>query len=265
MLRYGLSLLVLLCSIAPSLAQTNPEKFVDHYACYFIVEPVEFTGPPTLKLIDQFYFSPPAPAPLTQRELLCNPVMKDGSRIQFKEVHLVCYGLQQDNAEEYKLAVSNQFGSAELTTRVDRTFCVPSGKSKQVNIIPPDPEAPRRVDHFKCYSPNQSPEIGRRVRLDDQFNKALFATVGEAVFLCNPTEKVIEGEQKGPLLHNTAHLVCYQLIKQNFAREKAPHFNWPDVTVVIRNQFEIKELKVKTEPVVLCVPSTKTVLSRPKK
>lgn len=259
MLRYLLGYAVLLALVVPAAAQVKPEEVLDHYACYFVVEPVEFTGPPTLELIDQFYSSPPAKAPVTQRELLCNPVHKEGSQVKFPSVHLICYGLQK-NETPFKVRVSNQFGAAGLSVTVDRFLCVPTGKSTNLRQIPPDPDAAKKrlVDHFKCYLPARNPEIGKRVHLSDQFNKNVFATVGEAIALCNPTEKVIDGKQKGYMLHLGAHLVCYQLLDQRFALEKAPHFNWPDVRVAVHNQFEATEVNVKTEPVVLCVPSTKS-------
>lgn len=226
------------------------EDVLDHYVCYRLVEPPAFVKP-NLQLIDQFFIKPRI-AITVGPEYLCNPARKEGSRRSHPNEHLVCYNLQQA-AAVFHATIANQLrrDGVKVVTVFERVLCIPSGKST-TSSPPPEPERPRVVDHFKCYTaPGNAPNVGRRVRLDDQFG-TFFRNVLRESWLCNPTEKVIDGQQHGPMLHNLAHLVCYPLNPEG----PVPP---PTIAVRIRNQFhEVLPLTVIKDPSVLCVPSSKT-------
>jgi hypothetical protein len=264
-MRYSVGILLtifgLLILQGPAAAQRpsyNPEKVLDHYLCYEIVAPRLLPKPIPLQIIDQFSYSPPAPAVVASRNLLCNPVNKNNAGVRYPEVHLLCYDLAPVAKPSVRY-VANQFTSeegSELHIVKEAFLCLPTGKTKDLEIRPGDPEAPRAVDHFKCYTVQPTRAVDRVVTLGDQFNKYLRRKVLAPVLLCNPAEKVIRDEQHGPMLNNLAHLVCYQLYP-------APRPWAARIPVRIRNQFEEDaRLTVYSQPRLLCAPSTKFTLEK---
>jgi hypothetical protein len=261
--RIGLvtALLSSLTFAVPAAAQSppyNPETELDHYLCYVITDPKVIQNPIPLQIIDQFSVSPPARAAVSGRDLLCNPVSKNGGAVHYPKVHLLCYDIARV-AQPFTRHVANQFASEralEVQTANEAFLCLPTGKTKDLNVRPGDPERPRAVDHFKCYTMQQAPAVNGRVTLGDEFNRYLVRKVLDPKLLCNPAEKVINGKQYGPMLHNRAHLVCYRF---GPARGNVGH-----IPVRIHNQFDADlQLTVISVPSYLCVPSTKSAWRSP--
>jgi hypothetical protein len=101
--------------------------------------------------------------------------------------------------------------------------------------------------HYQCYrvAEKDPPFKPREVRLRDQFG-ASGAKVLKPMFLCAPTMK----NNLKPSDTRT-HYVCYE--------DEGPKA--PDRPVGITNQFG-KEILVVGGPVILCVPSTKTLIKQ---
>jgi hypothetical protein len=223
-----------------------PEDTLDHYLCYKLVEPPRVKLP-QVALMDQFYDKPQRAA-INGAEQLCTPVSKDGGKVKFPAVHLLCYALQQVPVKA-PITVSNQFERAEWAPAFSRLVCLPTGKSL-TDSLPGDPENPATVDHFKCYTVTGGRPLERTVGLRDQFGEWK-KTVLRVSWICNPTLKYVNERPHGRVLHPAAHLACYPLKPDG----PTPA---PRVRVTIRNQFQPNaRLTVLKDPNVLCVPSNK--------
>jgi len=245
----------------PTQGEKEPEDLIDHFLCYAIDS--EFKGPEVV-LLDQFKL-PKKNLRVGNRRLLCNPVDKKTDKHEsprkFKETHLVCYKIPEDEVRR-PVTITNQFRKAAVPLTIEKAqlLCLPSGKSKDTSKRP---DIPTNIDHYKCYAPVLDNLKTTKVplKLEDQFDKYEDRKVALSL-LCNPVDKtVLEDPKKGegaqqaraerpptePVLINAgAHLVCYRLnIRPDVAQ-----------TVRIRNQFE--DSVVKTQyPELLCLPSGK--------
>jgi hypothetical protein len=246
---------------------TEPEDVLDHFLCY-AVTPTQFNAP-LFSLIDQFYVSPPDPAQIIRRKLLCNPADKlfyeerepRTRKRKHDEAHLVCYDLVQKHyTKPDRYQVLNQFDVYGLHYKwrviQSEMLCLPSGKSGEAD---PPPAIPKVLDHFKCYSVTIDKDAPRyRVRVTDQWLPGTSddwlpgreAWIEDPQLLCNPAEKVIEEEQKGPMKYNFAHLACFDVVW-------GPDAFMPQ-SAKITNQFEPAGVVLKALDVLyLCVPSRK--------
>lgn len=101
-------------------------------------------------------------------------------------------------------------------------------------------------EHYQCYAVKPTHKTKpETITIADQFGKTQ-AVLGQAVMLCNPSEKV----HKGKHYHKQnpkRHLVCYQLVKHQQPREKK---------VMTKNQFEGNYLTTRQRQM-FCVPSHK--------
>src|SRR6516162_10245844 len=116
---------------SPGRAAANPPP-VDHQLCYG----VSATGskiPSGIVLKNQF--SPNGFKPkITKAVAHCNPVAKklpSGKlfKINNPNAHLLCYQLTAATQPTPTVVVTNQFGSAKLTTGQPNLLCLPSWKS----------------------------------------------------------------------------------------------------------------------------------------
>jgi len=158
------------------------------------------------------------------------------------------------------VSVTNQVDTKPqlLTLVQQRYLALPSGKQiiKDKGKPPKTPpDIPTNIDHFKCYTvdPKTAPTFNGTYQLRDQF---VLTEIKKLIprLLCNPVEKQVEGEPSRPMLHDFAHLVCYDISVASYSD-----------TVRIANQFEPKgsvPLDIRG-PVFLCVPSTKTIIKAP--
>jgi hypothetical protein len=240
--------------VNPNLPQpTPPLAFrLDHFLCY-VVEPVQFQPKPGLSLIDQFN-PKPRPFVLTERQLLCNPVSKNGEVIHNPRGHLTGYVMKEETppAPNTPVVVINQFGKQGFIVLQQSRFLVPTGKlvpGQPATTVPPPPPIPQGLDHYACYTvrpEGNPPHPG--VVLSDQFGR-LQGEVVQPMFLCNPAEKLMDNRPTGHILNPRDHLMCYVIKAGGFQPHKAQ----------IHNQFETTVVEA-VRPELLCLPSTKQVL-----
>jgi len=116
--------------------QPSGTAHVDNYKCYRTeVTPgtPKFARNTRVSVADQFSTTPRDLALLKPR-YLCTPVDRDGSGIANPAVHLVCYTARPALGEPKHVKVrgvfmNNDIGSAQVNTRREAEFCIPSTKS----------------------------------------------------------------------------------------------------------------------------------------
>lgn len=175
------------------------------------------------------------------RSEICNPVAKNGVKVQNRRAHLVCYTITGP-AVNRNVVVQNQFGQQQLHVNQPAELCLPSRKRLLTQTTLPAITNP--IDHYQCYGVDQLTAVNPPpVRLRDEFGLERQVPVGPAIQLCTPTSK-----NGGGIINQTTHLVCYGIVD--------PAVN---LGIEIKNQFERRKLTANA-PRKLCVPSTKQVL-----
>ena len=249
----------------------DAEAELDHFLCYTIDDKESDKFDPgkkhkggTVSVNDQFHKEFVA-APVSHRELLCNPTLKTHGRDNkhdkyvHEHAHLVCY--RTTSFGGHLVRIFNQFepsGSdpGELTSEL---LCLPTGKSKDLEQAP-SPPPPEDLSHFLCYKDAKPyPLKGADAKLADQFiaKKAQF-DLKTRELLCNPADKIVkipdEPDKRYPKQHDQAHLVCYTI--DPAVKELPTAFK-----VRINNQFE--DARIQTDKAkYLCVPSAKKDLQK---
>jgi hypothetical protein len=263
------------CVPSPALAKhTLPqiEAMLDHFVCYF-VDSDGFTPPKGVKLKDQ-WTDPPRGVTITSRQLLCNPASKDGKVMARSNSHLVCYWIDEATDVKKTVLITNQLDPKtpqRLSIGAEKYLCVPSGKQPfKSEKRPKLPAIPTNLDHFKCYDATTNKAvINKSYQVTDQFQPYQFKDFKPAV-LCNPTEKFIDGESKGGMIHDDAHLMCYLftqdwLTKEDEEEDKKKGKLVPPTTeskVLIANQFERKGAEFNVHgPTLFCFPSLKETVT----
>ncbi len=226
---------------------------IDDFKCYTATA-TGFTPPPSVTLENQFNMSgfQATPEAVTDH---CNPVQegppKDHSIISNPDTHLLCWSITTSTQDTFTVSVTNQFGTAELTTGQPTTLCLPSWKSL---TGPPDQSAvqPPGLDHFLCYPVTYVPAtppfplIPPSIALKDQFG-TFHAKVGAPTQLCLPTQKTVNSVVT-PITDPINHLLCFAISTDG----KPP-------TVFDQNQFGTGKVTVNTANS-LCVHSEKTIV-----
>ena len=183
--------------------------------------------------------------------LHCNPVAKTLPSGQIFPItnpaaHLACLSITAPPQPVHSLAVTNQFGIADVTTSQPNLLCLPSWKSL---TGPPNrtPVQPPGLDHFTCYPVkiSQGTYNPPPVLLQDQFtSKPVSARVSAVpAELCMPTEKIVGGTTF-PIIHPAGSLLCFPVTA-------TPH----PLAVFDQNQFGTAKLAVGPTHW-LCPPST---------
>jgi len=183
--------------------------------------------------------------------LHCNPVAKTLPTgkvfpITNPAAHLACLAITAPPQPVHSLAVTNQFGIADVTTSQPNLLCLPSWKSL---TGPPGKAAPQPpgLDHFTCYPVkiSQGAYTPPSVLLQDEFtSKPVSARVNAIpAELCMPTEK-IAGGKTFPIIHPKGSLLCFPVTA-------TPH----PAAVFDQNQFGTAKLAVGPTHW-LCPPST---------
>ena len=243
-----------IAAASPGRAAATPPP-VDHQLCYG----VSATGskvPAGIVLKNQF--SPNGFKPkITKAVAHCNPVAKkvpSGKvfKISNPNAHLLCYQLTAPTQPTPTVVVTNQFGSAKLTTAQPNLLCLPSWKSL---TSPPHHKAPQPpgLNHFTCYPVKVASGAYHppAVMLKDEFaSKPVSATVNPVpVELCLPTEKIV-GRHDFKIINAAAHLLCYPVTPTPIKP-----------TVWDQNQFGNETVKI-IRTATLCLPSSKQVVKR---
>jgi uncharacterized repeat protein (TIGR02543 family) len=139
----------------------------------------------------------------------------------------------------------------EWTSSPAGTFANPNAAATQFTMPPQNVTATAHfvgpLDHFKCYNVTGAQSLDKQVHLKDQFIE-LNATVNNATFFCNPTDKVYYTEVTN-ISNPDHHLTVYWLNHTEYGRF------W---NVNVSNQFGTKILTVGG-PVALAVPTQKLV------
>ncbi len=246
-------------SLPPNYPENEPKaaRAFDHFKCYK-VRPRKFSI--TATLTDQFEKQR---AKVKRPVRLCNPVSKNGLRIQDSSRHLVCYVISNRKKGFTKTAVGihNQFGDETVDVLARETLCVPS-KKRIVDGPGRRGKLPRGTNrpssHYKCYTiKSRNPLQSRSVRLADQF-EVNRARTSPPDTICNPVKDVFK-RKKGnkrvtitELIRNAAaHLVSYPIPKGKKFRPRV---------VEVKNRFGTQRLVVfQREKIML--PTHKTPCS----
>lgn len=212
---------------------------LDHFWCYQttstpVNEPVGLQDQFTTAVVQHTVGAPTH---------LCNPVKKRHgdtvSQIIDRDAHLVFYTIGVPTVKILNVEVRNQFGTRRLKVfGPAKALAVPTKKNNH--------DAPKILDHFKCYRVKGT-DVQAQVGLKDQFQQAPVLIVGKPVLLCNPTLKV-HGQNTFQILHPKEHLVCYKVTVVNFS-----------IDAQTLNQFRGEVLTVQN-PNMLCAPSKKRIL-----
>ncbi|MGO8870337.1 MAG: DUF6073 family protein [Acidimicrobiales bacterium] len=225
---------------------------IDDFKCYTATA-TGFTPPSSVSLENQFNTTgfQATPEAVTDH---CNPVQegppKDRSIISNPDAHLLCWSIATSTQSTFTVSVTNQFGTAELTTGQPTTLCLPSWKSL---TGPPDQPAvqPPGLDHFLCYPVTYVPGTPPfqqipPVALKDEFG-TFHATVGAPTQLCLPTQKTVNNVVT-PITDVTNQLLCFAISTHGKPR-----------TVFDQNQFGTGQVAVNMANN-LCLQSEKTII-----
>jgi hypothetical protein len=236
-------------------SQAKPPP-VGHFLCYTATAK-GFQPPSSVTLFNQFnnngFQVIVGPA-----RLHCNPAEKIVGKTTYPIVnpnaHLLCFAIKATSTQPtYTVAVTNQFGTAQLTTGQPGNLCLPTWKSL---TGPPNkkPNQPPNLSHFTCYPvayvPGTPPfKVPSVVKVKDEFAKApVTVKVGAPQSLCVPTEKVLPTGASYPILNTTMHLLCFAV---SSPPKKSPVFD--------ENQFGTGPVTIVATKK-LCLPSTKTII-----
>jgi hypothetical protein len=231
---------------------------VNHQLCY-TASATGFKPPVGTGLVNQF-----GAFGINIRSLVvnCNPVQKTittsaGQKITpitNPNAHLACFAITAQTQQPVKtVSVTNQFGTATLTTGQPDLLCLPTWKS----LTGPPKETvnqPPYLSHFTCYLVSYVAgtthfKVPGTVSLKDEFGTAKSVDVGAPSQLCLPTEKILASGKIYKPTNTVTHLLCFNV---------GPTPIKP--VVYDLNQFGSATVKI-TKARWLCLPSTKKVIS----
>jgi hypothetical protein len=233
-------------------ATARTQTTFQHYLCYNAVAPRGFSVPAGVELINSFAPGGFVPT-FGVAGYQCNPAVKTVPGASFpitnRTWHYLCFGISTDQPSG-QVTVTNQFGSAELTTTSPNDFCVPSWTN--LHTVPNRKKAqPPGADHYACYpvtytgSGTYSPPSPVQVR--DQFtpaNTTTAVTVGAPQELCIPTEKILPSGKTYTINNPNLSYLCFDISSTPI---KNPDFD--------QNQFGRGKLAIRPTQW-LCLPST---------
>ena len=200
-------------SAAPAPARKPPP--IDHQLCY-LAAATGFKIPAGVVLrnqIDPKGFRPK----ISSVAIHCNPVQKSflkgpTFRIINPRAHLVCFRIAAARQRLHLVAVTNQFGIADLNIRQPNLLCLPSWKSLTGPPAETRPQPPG-LSHFTCY-PVTVQQGGYHVPpgllVRDQFARHPVPVHVSNVptEMCEPTQKTI-GRHVTRIINLARHLLCF--------------------------------------------------------
>jgi hypothetical protein len=179
---------------------------------------------------------------ISQPNLFCNAVDKDGEGIDDPAAHLTCYNVKKPRTSvDPQVISSDSFAQNELRVLRRRTqLCVPSAEVGQ-------PAPTLNLEHFEFYKTKRAPGTpkfdGQDVNLSDQY-------LDETMSLKKPSRLGVPTDtDNGGITNSATHLTCYLAQGSQFKNRE----------VEVVNQFGQLRLSVK-KPKMLCVPSYKQVV-----
>ena len=233
-------------------ATTRTQTTFQHYLCYNAVAPRGFPIPAGVDLVNSFSPSGFMPT-FGVASYQCNPAVKTVPGASFpvtnKRWHYLCFGISSDQPSN-QVTVTNQFGSAELTTTSPNDFCLPSWT--QLKSLPDRrKDEPTGADHYTCYpvtySGNGAYAPPSPVQVSDEFtpsNTTTTVTVGNPEELCVPTEKILASGKTYPIQNPNLSYLCFDVSSTPI---KNPAYD--------ENQFGRGKLAIRPTQW-LCLPST---------
>jgi hypothetical protein len=209
----------------------------------------------TITLEDQFTTGP-EPVTVGEPVMVCAPTEKTVGEevfpieeevfpIEEEEQHYTLYNAP-GVASPRSVLVTDQFG-ADVSWQVTTPKYVLVPTAKTFGGVTFDDRA--RMNHYWCYEAN-GPRVGVRATLADQFSGPDAVRVTTPTLLCNPAEKVHDG-QVFPIEDEELHLACYEI----HGKQKTEQF-----TIGAENQFETDLFQTAAWEI-LCAPAEKTLAS----
>jgi hypothetical protein len=243
-LLFGLTTLIL--GGTPTAAQGPPSR-ENHFRCYIVSQQTPQPAE-TVTLDDQFTTAPES-VTVGEPVMVCAPTAKTHGEqvfpIEDEELHYTLYDAPSV-ASPRNVLVTDQFGAnAPWQVTTPKYLLVPTAKTIGDQTF----DDRRNQNHYWCYEAN-GPRIGERVTLADQFSGPDNVRVTTPTLLCNPVEKVHNG-QTFPIEDEELHLACYEI----HGKQKTEQF-----TLTAENQFENDQFQTAAWEI-LCAPAEKTLPS----
>jgi hypothetical protein len=178
--------------------------------------------------------------------VMANPVAKthDGvtTLIAHEDHHLMGYTLEGVEPQWWRVQVSNQFETGELTVAGPIGLVVPTQKE-----APSYHDEPKGLDYFLAYEIIDPQRVDTSVDLEDQFGSDEDVLVTQAKAFLNPV-KITHGGKVTPITNRHGHLTSY------FTLLQAPPMEQHNV--VVTNDFGQQQFTVtEQQEGVLVVPS----------
>ena len=243
---FAVSLIVaggLLGAAGPAAAQGRSDE--NHFRCYIVSQQ---TPQPAVAITLEDQFTPaPVGVLVGAPVMICAPTEKtvggEVFPIEDEEEHYVLYTAPAPAAPR-NVFVTNQFATeAPWQVTTPKYVMVPTAKTVG-GVVFDDVD---NMNHYWCYEAN-GPRVGVRATLEDQFSGPDNVRVTTPTLLCNPAEKVHDGE-RFRIEDEDLHLGCYEI----HGKQKTEQH-----TVGVENQFETDIFQ--TGPwEILCAPSEKTL------
>jgi len=227
----------------------NPETVLDHYKIWQIAAQ---KFPHAATLVDQFFPNQQSPlhAQVDSLQWICNPVMKNGSRLLHPPVHLTGYHfVTHDQFKSQSVRIQDQFTKGQWVTwwlGPPDHLLLPAAKALKGQKLG---NVPTVVDHFVCYRVTDAGNVTVTVTLEDQFDAVIKKKeeVPQLVpkYLGVPAQKLEHGGSK--ILHAEAHLAIYAIVPRSHA-----------ISFSARDQFHTWESLSTVQALYLAVPALKT-------
>jgi hypothetical protein len=240
----GLAVVVLAGSSAPA-QPPGKGPGENHFRCYIVSQQTPQPAE-TITLEDQFTTAPETVS-VGEPVMFCPPTEKTHGdevfSIEDEEEHYTLYTAPAE-AEPRNVFVTDQFGTeAPWRVTTPKYIMVPTAKTIGGQTFDDRTD----MNHYWCYEAN-GPRVGARVTLDDQFNGPDNVRVTTPTLLCNPAEKVHDGETFR-IEDRDLHLACYEI----HGKQATEQF-----TFTVENQFETDQYQSGPWEI-LCAPAEKSL------
>jgi hypothetical protein len=244
--RLTLGLLgVAIAFIGGAPAPAQPPSRENHFRCYIVSQQTPQPAV-TITLEDQFTTAPET-VTVGEPVMVCAPTAKtvgeEVSPIEDEEEHYTLYNAP-GVASPRSVLVTDQFG-ADVSWQVTTPKYVLVPTAKTIGGVTFDDRD--RLNHYWCYEAT-GPRVGVRATLEDQFSGPDVVRITTPTLLCNPAEKVHDGE-RFPIEEEELHLACYEI----HGKQKTEQF-----VIGAENQFETDIFQTAAWEIV-CAPAEKTL------
>lgn len=215
---------------------------LNHFFCY-----EARTAEPrsqTLDVRDQLDQQVRRPVEVVQPLGYCNPVsLTEGGRryaVEEEDDHLTVYEVAPFGPPDEQVTVRNHLtaGSEALQLANASWLLVPTRQRTPIRR-----RAPRRLDHYVCFTVVGGADRRGEMDLEDQFGRWPSTPVGRPLAVCNPAE-VRLGRRSQPVENPDTPLVCYE-VDRPFAAGVEGESSFGDEDLSLTRAFA------------LCVPSVK--------